>query len=421
MIQEPPVKHTDRFGNALAAGLPYAHGKILTSTETDFKKLERAWKIMQQRGLAHVFNFTGLEHGLPMEQDELAFVTDELSPSFFAERLRNAALKHLGGSAPQHDVAVFNRLTGATICTAAITVKPGDVVIGVSASHSHPSVARAVALAGGTFIDVVGAELFTEELERQPHVALVIVTRLAVTYEMLELDAIKKIVAAAKARGITIYADDAGGARVGPAIFDQPPLIGLGCDVVATGLDKYGTRGPRLGLLVGRTELVAKIRARSWELSMEARPMLFPAVVHTLESYTPQRVRELVDCTKALAAALKERFGSALSETPVIAAMLGEDILELAMRRVGITEPPIVPFEATAGLCMLLLQDYGMLTVHFVGVPPGTGDLLIKFIPPETLARFGGAKAYVDAVDASMNKLSKMIGDPQQLAALYFG
>jgi hypothetical protein len=40
--------------------------------------------------------------------------------------------------------------------------------------------------------------------------------------------------------------------------------------------------------------------------------------------------------------------------------------------------------------------------VHFVGVPPGTADLLIKFVPPETLERFGGAKTYAEAVDTAL-------------------
>jgi hypothetical protein len=45
---------------------------------------------------------------------------------------------HLGGSPETDDVAVFNRLTGATIAAHLTLVKPGDVVIGASASHSHP-------------------------------------------------------------------------------------------------------------------------------------------------------------------------------------------------------------------------------------------------------------------------------------------
>lgn len=90
------------------------------------------------------------------------------------------------------------------------------------------------------------------------------------------------------------------------------------------------------------------------------------------------------------------------------------------MRRAGITDPPIVPFEAVAALCMALLENHGMLTVHFVGVPPGTGDLLVKFIPPETLARFGGQEKYVDALDAALNAVAGIIDDPKRLTSLYF-
>ena len=68
-----------------------------------------------------------------------------------------------------------------------------------------------------------------------------------------------------------------------------------------------------------------------------------------------------------------------------------------------------MPFEATAALCMLLLRDHNMLTVHFVGVPPGGADLLIKFLPPETLARFGGAKKFAQALDASLTELGAML------------
>jgi hypothetical protein len=46
--------------------------------------------------------------------------------------------------------------------------------------------------------------------------------------------------------------------------------------------------------------------------------------------------------------------------------------------------------EISAALSMLLLGDHGMLMVHFVGRPPGTVDLLIKFVPPDTLECFLG-------------------------------
>jgi len=37
------------------------------------------------------------------------------------------------------------------------------------------------------------------------------------------------------------------------------------------------------GLLAGRNDLVARIRVKGFELGMEARQMLYPAVVRTLE------------------------------------------------------------------------------------------------------------------------------------------
>ena len=82
---------------------------------------------------------------------------------------------------------------------------------------------------------------------------------------------------------------------------------------------------------------------------------------------------------------------------------------------------PVVPYEASAALSMLLLRDHGMLMVHFVGVPPGTADLLIKFVPPETLDRFGGARKYADAVNACVTELGKLLREPDSVRDLQLG
>ncbi len=91
------------------------------------------------------------------------------------------------------------------------------------------------------------------------------------------------------------------------------------------------------------------------------------------------------------------------------------------MERAGLTERPVVPVEASAGLAMLLLRDYGVLTVHFAGLPPGTSSMLIKFMSPETLARFGGGERFADAVDRSLDRLAEVIGDPATFRNLLFG
>ena len=416
---------TDRFGNPFAPGLPYARGRILTSTEDDIAKLGRAWRIIERRmqkdGPESVFNFSGLERSLPLEARELPFADDEIAPALYGERLRDLALEHLGGSSRVHDVMLFNRLTAATIATHLALVKDGDVVVGVSPSYSHPTLVRAATHVGARFVDTSSLDSLQTALEREGRVTLVALTRLAVTYDLLPLEVIREVIRLAHEKGALVYVDDAGGARVGPAVFGQPKMLELGVDVGATGLDKYGTSGPRLGLLAGERRLVEKIRARAFEFGLEARPMLYPAAVRSLEGYTPERVRDLVNATKQVAAALRGVLGRRLRETPVTAQLLAEDILELALERAGLSRPSIVPIEATAALAMLLLEDHGILTVHFAGLPPGTSSLLFKFVPPETLARFGGPDALAKAVDASLGRLAGLVGDAEKIRCLLLG
>jgi L-seryl-tRNA(Ser) seleniumtransferase len=411
----------DRFGNPHAANLPYARGEILASTEDDFRKLQTAWALIRERGPRGVHIFTGLEHALPLAAADLEFADDEIAPALSFERLKALALDHLGGSPQIDDIAVFNRLTGATIATHLSLVEPGDVVIGVSASHSHPSVLRAATHVGARFIDTAGVAAFRDAIAAERPAALVVLTRLAVTYDLLPLEAIETIVRLAHAKGALVYADDAGGARVGPAAFGQPRTLELGVDLGATGLDKYGTKGPRFGLLAGRKDLVARIRAKGFEFGMEARQMLYPAVVRTLEEYDPARVRALIAAAKEIAGELRPRLGNRLRETPTTVQIPAEDILEIAMERGGLREPSVVPYEASAALSMLLLKQFGILTVHFVGVPPGTADLLIKFVPPETLSRFGGARKYAEAIDTSLTRLGELVRQPERVRDLLLG
>jgi L-seryl-tRNA(Ser) seleniumtransferase len=412
---------TDRFGNPHAPNLPYARGRILATTEDDFRKLQRAWAIIRERGPDAVFVFTGLEHSLPMTGEELRFADDELAPAVYFERLQVLALAHLGGSPDRHDVAVLNRMTGATLATHLTLVRPGDVVVGASASYSHPSVVRAAKHVGARFIDTAGLSMFEEAIANEARVALVDLTRLAVTYDLMPVEEILAITRIAHDKGALVYMDDAGGARVGPAGFGQPRMLELGVDIGATGLDKYGTVGPRLGLLAGRTDLVARIRATGFEFGLEARQMLYPAVARTLEQYDPARVRALIETTRQIARALRPFVGNRLRETPTTVQIPADDLLEIAMQRGGIEEPPIVPYEAAAALAMLLLQNHGMLMVHFVGVPPGTADLLIKFVLPETLERLGGAGRYARAIDDSLTCLGSLLREPPSIGELLVG
>jgi L-seryl-tRNA(Ser) seleniumtransferase len=237
--------------------LPYARGEILAGTEDDLAKLRAAWRIIRNR---EVFDFTGLERSLVLPETAPELLDDELAPALYAERMTALALDHLGGSHETHDVFLANRTTAALVAAMQVLVRPGARVVGVSPSYTHPAAVRAVRLAGGEF----------EEEGTLEGADLVLLTRLAVTYDALALEEVQRAVDSR----IPVFVDDAGGARVGPAVFGQPKMLELGVVGGVTGLDKYGTTGPRLGLLGGERELVRRIRARAVELGLEARPML---------------------------------------------------------------------------------------------------------------------------------------------------
>ncbi|MGH3391043.1 MAG: aminotransferase class I/II-fold pyridoxal phosphate-dependent enzyme [Actinomadura sp.] len=405
---------TTTFPGRSPADLPYSPGTILTDTQAHVRKLEEAWRHIRRRydaGLP-LHNATGLERGLALPGDlEPWMHDDEWAGALYADPVRELGLAHLGGSPGRDDILVTNRLTAALFAAAQVTVRPGATVIGVSPSYSHPAVVRAVRDAGGRLVQTIGAAAFEEALAAHADVPVVFLTRLAVTYDALPEDELRRVIELAHARGALVIIDDAGGARVGPAVLGQPRTLELGADLGATGLDKYGVTGPRVGLLGGRADLVAKARARAFELGSECRPMLYPAVARCLREYRPERVRELVASTHRVGQALRARLGDWIEETPFITRLPGEGVLTELSRRSGGGQVGLAPIEATALLAMTLLADHGLLTVHFAGLPPGTAALLIKFLPPETITAVGGPEVFAAAVDEALHQAATIATD----------
>ena len=409
---------------------PYEAGSYLATPEDHFRKLKQAGRVIrshcERAGPEGIYDFSGLERGLPLSPDLLPWCDDELAQAMFHDDLQRIGLDHMGGRSGTHEVVLLNRVTAGLFTACQVLVEPGSTVIGVSASHSHPAVARAVRAQGAKFTDVAGWQGFERAVSEMNAPAAIIMTRLAVTYDILDIKVIERIVAWARERSIPVILDEAGGARVGPALFGQPKSMELGADLAVTGLDKYGTRGPRLGLMVASADLAARVRSRAFQIGTEARPLFFPAAIASLEGYKEARVRDLVACTMTVGDALRGLVGDRLLSTGVIVKILGESLLEMAEEHAGLDQREsfkgrIAPIEATAVLSMLLLVKHRMITVHFVGLPPGTSAMLIKFIPPELLSRFGGAHAFAQAVSSCIKELPRYFLDEGAMRKLLFG
>src|SRR5207245_11108665 len=101
---------------------------------------------------AGMSSVSGLERSVTLESKDLAWTDSELAPALYGDRFRTLALAHVGGTAERHDAMLFNRTTAATFAVHLTLVKPGDVVLGVSASYSHPTVVRSAVQVGAKFM-----------------------------------------------------------------------------------------------------------------------------------------------------------------------------------------------------------------------------------------------------------------------------
>ena len=244
-------------------------GELLRSTADDLLKLRKAWREIARRRAAGepVWNFTGLERSLRVEASALELMDDELAAALLSERVRELATR-----APRRRSGASRRARHEPADGGARRVAPRARRRRTTrSSASRPATATRPcgvrrALAGARFVDTTSVE----ELEREVEgAALVVVTRLAVTYDAARRRGRRGGRAGWRGEaGARVLVDDAGGARVAPAVFGQPRTLELGVDVGATGLDKYGTVGPRLGLLARR----ARARGRDPRARLRARP-----------------------------------------------------------------------------------------------------------------------------------------------------
>src|SRR2546423_13348374 len=139
------------------AELPYARGSIIRATEDDYVKLQRAPRVIERRiaagGPEAIFNFSGLERGLPLEASELALADDEVAPALVGERVRALALEHLGGDPRRHDVMLFNRLTAASFATHLALVPAGDTALRLPPADTQPTAIPSGRRCGGRIVE----------------------------------------------------------------------------------------------------------------------------------------------------------------------------------------------------------------------------------------------------------------------------
>ena len=418
---------TDLYGNPLDPVAGFARGTIITSATEEGLRLRNAQRVAADRvntlGPKSIALFTGNQRDYPVRADDLATLCEEwVGPGLFAEELRVAGLGHLGG--PETDqVAVFNRTSAAIIASIVALAREAAVVSIVPAGgRSHASVVHGSRLAAAQLVHIGVDQDWASAIDNT-RPALVLVTTVTSSLERMPDTDIRLVVDHARASGAVTLLDEAYGARLRPALHGGELSLRLGSDLTVTNCDKAGLSGPRAGLLGGRAALVAKVAATGAGFGMEARAPIAAGALRSLQGYSIDLLRDEAKSGQELASALAHHYPAGVVHTSDLGPMITEDdVLADLLSRAGIdpANSPVVPCEATSALGVLLLRDYGILTVNTHGQPGARVSLRLK-PTTDAIDRVGGIDAVVHAVLTASNDLATVLTDRNAVATLILG
>ena len=264
--------------------LPYARGAMLPRHRGRPREAARgvARRRAATRRASRSSNFTGLERSLDLGDVDPALLDDELAPALLGERLRE-----LGARAPRRRRRASTTsssptgTTAALVATMQVLVPAGGVVrrrLG-RATRTRRSCAPSGSPAGRS--STPSARGVRRGARREPRAdAVVVLTRLAVTYEALRARRRRARSSPRRGpRGRRLRRRRRRRARRPGR--PRPAAHARARASTSARRGSTSTASPARGSACspGARDLVDAIRARAIELGLEARPMLYPAVV----------------------------------------------------------------------------------------------------------------------------------------------
>jgi L-seryl-tRNA(Ser) seleniumtransferase len=371
----------------------YATGAILADDVTIGRFVQRSKERLADRyedkGLQSIYSFimitddcdTGTYFTRPEHRERY------LGEAVIYRDLEKLAKLHLGGG-PDDGVLAFNRMVAANLTAVLGLAQRGKRVLylvpryerpEVMKGYGHPSIPRAADIAGCVCTIVTSAEEVRRELDKGDVCLLGVC---AYYRDILAESEFEEACKAARAQGVAILVDDASGARA--RVFDhgQRKALELGADVVATSTDKYGFHGPRSAFMVGRRDLVDRIRAVALMLGTEARPSLAAAICRTIAEFTPENAyqdnRVLAGLHDELYRKMLPVFGPRLKNMHEHGVrMAPEDFMELVMGKAGARKADVAPIDVTSAHATFALKQHGYIMLAGFSYPGGSREIWV--------------------------------------------
>ena len=362
---------------------------IVNNSLDEVKKRESALKIIKEiikdNGRDSLYDVTGLSGGFIANDDELDLLETYVGPAIFEDELQIVGKEHLGGE----KVLAVNRTSSGILASILALVNEGDHVSHFLAEFpAHPSIPRSCAIVGASYDEFVDIDKFTIP----ENTSLVVVTGSTMDHKVIDEELFKKVIDMAHEKDIPVLVDDASGARLRTAVFNQAKATELGADLVVTSTDKL-MPGPRGGLMAGREDLIDEIKVKANQFGLEAQPPLILAMVNGIKNYTEENLVKAISRKEEFYELLSEKY-EMFEKTPT-GVMVSEDSLKNQLHKLNV-ETELSKKDCCFLWAMVLLKDFGIITIPAVGMPGASATIRIDL-------------STQDVIDMDLNQLYEKI------------
>lgn len=362
---------------------------IVNNSLDEVRKRESALKIIKEiindNGRDSLYDVTGLSGGFIASDDELDLLETYVGPAIFEDELQIVGKEHLGGE----KVLAVNRTSSGILASVLALVEKGSHVSHFLAEFpAHPSIPRSCAIVGASYDEFMDIDEFTIP----DNTSLVVVTGSTMDHKVIDEELFRKVIDMAHEMDIPVLVDDASGARLRTAVFNQAKATEIGADLVVTSTDKL-MPGPRGGLMAGRKDLIDVIKVKANQFGLEAQPPLILAMVNGIKNYTEENLVKAISRKEEFYDLLSEKY-EMFEKTPT-GVMVSEDSLKNQLERLNV-ETELSQKDCCFLWAMILLKDFGIITIPAVGMPGASATIRIDL-------------STQDVIDMDLNQLYEQI------------
>ena len=384
---------------------------IVNNSLDEVKKRESAFriikKILEEKGRDSLFDVTGLSGGFIASKKELELLETYVGPAVFEDEIQIVGKEHLGGE----KVLPVNRTSAGILATVLALVGEGSHVAHFLADYpGHPSIPRSCALAGASYEEFIDIN----EFAIPDNTSLVVITGSTMDLQVIDEDLFTQVISRAHEKDIPVLVDDASGARLRTAVFNQKRATDLGADLVVTSTDKL-MPGPRGRHMAGRAELIDEIKIKVNQFGLEAQPPLIMAMINGIKAYTPEVLRKSVSRKEEFYGLISKKY-EMFEKTPngikVQEANLANQLKVLNI------ETELSEKDCCFLWSMVLLKEEGIITIPAVGMPGASDTIRFDLSTKDVIDM--DLDVLQDKIDNSFDVFLDLVQKPEMAEKLIF-